>query len=88
MVLSFNLLRHCITDIDECALFNNGGCEQICINNPTSYTCACKPGFQLYNKYKCRGRYAYIDFVLSIVLIESVELLPKIQFLYEKFSYI
>lgn len=30
-------------DTNEC-MKNNGGCEQICINTPGSYQCACKDG--------------------------------------------
>lgn len=33
-------------DIDECES-NNGGCEDKCVNTEGSFTCACRPGFQL-----------------------------------------
>ncbi len=32
------------SDIDEC-LTNNGGCSQLCVNEPGSYKCQCKKGF-------------------------------------------
>ncbi|XP_056643014.1 collagen and calcium-binding EGF domain-containing protein 1-like [Diorhabda sublineata] len=35
-------------DIDEC-LDNNGGCQQICINEQGSYRCDCNQGFKLRN---------------------------------------
>jgi Coagulation Factor Xa inhibitory site len=33
-------------DIDECQT-NNGGCEQICRNQPGSYECTCNDGLQI-----------------------------------------
>eukprot|EP01043_Picozoa_sp_COSAG02_P010885 COSAG02_NODE_393_length_23190_cov_56.721926_3_plen_312_part_00 len=43
----------CMDDIDECAGVDdstgnalNGGCEQICVNTPASFYCACNPGYQ------------------------------------------
>ncbi|CAH8432073.1 unnamed protein product [Dicrocoelium dendriticum] len=41
------------TDLDECA-DNNGGCQHLCRNTIGSYHCACRPGYQLYGKYKCK----------------------------------
>ncbi|KAA0194649.1 Metalloendopeptidase [Fasciolopsis buskii] len=41
------------TDRDECAE-NNGGCQHICRNTIGSYHCACRPGYKLYGKYKCK----------------------------------
>ncbi|CAL8097727.1 unnamed protein product [Calicophoron daubneyi] len=41
------------TDRDECAE-NNGGCQHLCRNTIGSYHCACRPGYQLYGKYKCK----------------------------------
>ena len=32
------------SDIDEC-LVNNGGCSQLCVNEPGSYKCECQNGF-------------------------------------------
>lgn len=34
------------TDNDECASLN-GGCQQICVNSPGSYSCGCEAGFML-----------------------------------------
>ena len=33
-------------ETDECS-FNNGGCEEICVNTAGSYYCDCPPGFKL-----------------------------------------
>ena len=35
-----------VLDIDECAV-DNGGCDEICINTPGSFSCACNPGYML-----------------------------------------
>lgn len=40
----YNLLY---TDIDECAV-NNGGCNDKCVDTDGSYSCSCKPGYELY----------------------------------------
>jgi hypothetical protein len=37
--------KHC-QDIDEC-LSDNGGCSEICVNLPGSYTCACGTGKEI-----------------------------------------
>ncbi|KAA3681817.1 uncharacterized protein DEA37_0009101, partial [Paragonimus westermani] len=42
-----------VTDLDECA-DNNGGCQHLCRNTIGSYHCACRPGYKLYGKYKCK----------------------------------
>ncbi len=36
---------HC-QDIDECAT-NNGGCAQVCTNEPGTFTCSCSTGFTI-----------------------------------------
>jgi len=36
----------CDIDVDECGT-GNGGCEQICINNPGGLICGCEIGFEL-----------------------------------------
>ncbi|KAI4876796.1 hypothetical protein NFI96_009177, partial [Prochilodus magdalenae] len=42
--------------VDEC-LDNNGGCQQICLNNIGSYECQCKEGFFLSdNQHTCIHR--------------------------------
>ena len=42
-------------DIDECET-DNGGCEDVCHNQPGSYKCACSEGFVLaHNNKKCIG---------------------------------
>ena len=42
-----------LLDVDECAS-NNGGCDQICINNPGSYQCGCNQGYISDGK-RCQG---------------------------------
>jgi hypothetical protein len=37
--------KHC-QDVDEC-LSDNGGCSEICVNLPGSYTCACGTGKEI-----------------------------------------
>ncbi|XP_075226178.1 sushi, von Willebrand factor type A, EGF and pentraxin domain-containing protein uif [Lycorma delicatula] len=34
-------------DINECA-YNNGGCDQKCINTPGNFTCGCNVGYELF----------------------------------------
>ena len=41
-------------DINEC-LTNNGGCTQVCTNNPGSYVCSCATGFTLTGVSTCTG---------------------------------
>ena len=43
---------HTCMDINECAL-DNGGCDQKCINEPGSFSCACYEGFRL-DHYRCQ----------------------------------
>ncbi|XP_022801632.1 mucin-like protein isoform X1 [Stylophora pistillata] len=41
-------------DIDECSLGSNGGCSQVCINTPGSFTCDCRKGYLLnIDQKKC-----------------------------------
>lgn len=41
------------TDRDECA-DDNGGCQHLCRNTIGSYHCACRPGYNLYGRFKCK----------------------------------
>ena len=34
-----------LIDIDECQ-FKPKPCNQVCTNNPGSYTCSCRPGYR------------------------------------------
>ncbi|KAK7500671.1 hypothetical protein BaRGS_00008246, partial [Batillaria attramentaria] len=38
--------KQCL-DINECS-FSNGGCDHECQNSPGSFTCACRPGYELH----------------------------------------
>uniref|UniRef100_A0A452GLF7 Uncharacterized protein n=1 Tax=Gopherus agassizii TaxID=38772 RepID=A0A452GLF7_9SAUR len=44
--------RKCEQDIDECSV-QNGGCNQVCLNNPGSYRCSCYSGYALKNDKIC-----------------------------------
>ncbi|RXN21616.1 signal CUB and EGF-like domain-containing 2 [Labeo rohita] len=44
------------TDVDEC-VFNNSGCQHVCVNTMGSYECRCKEGFFLSdNQHTCIHR--------------------------------
>lgn len=48
-----------IVDIDECD-FNNGGCDQLCLNGNGTFVCDCRDGYSLHgNHYTCIGKYIY-----------------------------
>lgn len=38
-----------ISDIDECATDDNGGCAHFCLNNVGSFSCFCQPGYKSIN---------------------------------------
>lgn len=45
-----------LSDTDEC-MFNNGGCQHVCVNTVGSYECLCKEGFFLSdNQHTCIHR--------------------------------
>lgn len=45
-----------LTEVDECSLLDNGGCEQHCENTLGSYKCTCEPGYELTaDKKSCEG---------------------------------
>lgn len=45
-----------LTEMDECSLPDNGGCEQHCENTLGSYKCTCEPGYELTaDKKSCEG---------------------------------
>ena len=51
------LLQFSCLDFNEC-VFNNGGCEQQCINNIPSFECRCDEGFVLNSDgFSCNGIY-------------------------------
>ena len=45
-----------IADNDECH-YDNGGCEDICVNTMGSFRCACSEGYSLVNGFACRSRF-------------------------------
>ena len=48
-----------LTDINECD-YNNGGCQQTCVNANGSYACFCRAGYTLnFNGHKCDGMYEF-----------------------------
>lgn len=53
-----------LSEEDECAKPDNGGCEQRCVNTLGSFKCACDPGYELApDKKSCEGNH-----VLELVL--------------------
>ena len=51
------LYKSYISDIDECTSIN-GGCEDMCINNPGSFDCACGNGYELdTGNTTCKGKF-------------------------------
>ena len=55
--------NHTCTDIDECTVNDNGGCEQICHNTNGSYYCSCLPAYFLSNNsHNCTGKVITIFF--------------------------
>lgn len=45
-----------LSEEDECAKPDNGGCEQRCVNTLGSFKCACDPGYELApDKKSCEG---------------------------------
>nr|CAD7456482.1 unnamed protein product [Timema tahoe] len=56
-----NLCSHLCADIDEC-VDDNGGCEEICLNKPGSFNCACPEGLRLAsNGRHCLERSSLAD---------------------------
>jgi len=45
-----------ILDINEC-FWNNGGCDQLCVNKFGFHMCTCRPGFYLLpDNVTCAGK--------------------------------
>ena len=49
------IVKYCALDIDECAV-DSHNCEQMCVNTPGGFTCACSTGFTLINETACGGK--------------------------------
>ena len=54
--------------VDECGT-NNGGCSQICVDDPIGFHCQCRTGFKLEGNSTCFGEY-------DLVTNKSVEIRP------------
>ena len=63
-----------LTDMDECKVYNNGGCNQTCVNVPGSYKCACIAGFALdMDGKRCSGniQFSMIVFMPLMSLVSN-----------------
>lgn len=60
------MIPFCV-DVDECVV-NNGGCEQLCINQLGSRSCACLNGYQISPFFpdRCDGRVYFTPIFLSL----------------------
>ena len=65
------------SDVDECAS-SNGGCDQICTNNPGSYQCSCNQGYISSGK-RCQGTfYSYSGYTYCAEKMTSHTLLSPL----------
>ena len=53
---------HCVyrcaiitADVNECQLFPNGFCSQVCVNMQGSFHCDCREGYRLFQPSFCTG---------------------------------
>ena len=52
-------------DINECAEFSDN-CHQLCNNNNGSFSCSCRPGFELNpDNVTCNGNYKVYNNLLA-----------------------
>ena len=66
-------------DIDECSS-NNGGCAQVCTNDPGSYTCGCNPGYELDGDgFSCNGMSHHYIFLLNLYKFTTTKMLMNVQ---------
>ena len=58
-IVNYNIIMMAclVVDIDEC-MSNNGGCEQICVNNIGTYSCDCHEGYDIdIDGFSCLGTF-------------------------------
>ena len=62
-MLTRDLPRFIVPDVNECQNEDNGGCNQTCVNTLGSYECACRTGFRLAaDGMHCEGPYTMIHY--------------------------
>ncbi|XP_019623050.1 PREDICTED: uncharacterized protein LOC109469109 [Branchiostoma belcheri] len=67
----------CSDHIDECSV-GTDNCEQICINNPGSFTCSCNVGYKLSsNGWDCIGDIESTTWTVDGVITPDVFTLPE-----------
>jgi hypothetical protein len=71
VVFNFSLY---ILDTNECKR-NNGGCQQLCVNEHASFHCECKPGYRQQKDGKsCSGKiFNYGRMVQNYIFIAHVQ---------------
>jgi len=46
----------CVVDVDECRVYDNGGCSQLCYNTEGSFSCGCHAGYRLdHDRRTCQS---------------------------------
>ena len=56
------IIHHVSTaDVNECELFPNGFCSQVCVNTDGSFHCECRGGYGLFGSSFCTGMHGIFD---------------------------
>ena len=51
-------------DVNECQT-NNGGCQQVCINNDGNHRCSCNQGYSLASdNFNCTGELCIVSAII------------------------